>query len=168
MFCSPTIITLTASWLELYIQHEPVPPHCRFCHKRQVKSIIKPKRIGPGMLPRARTMSHCTPMAKSLMFAGTTLQKMRMREAGIGVGREAGSLSSWILKISAKKVVFLISSGKKQISPLLAPTPGKNLKKSPRAHHPGKNPYDAHGSRSFLQGCLVVASFFARYRNNFQ
>jgi len=28
---------------------------------------------------------------------------------------------SWILKFSAKKVVFLVSRGKKQISPLLAP-----------------------------------------------
>jgi len=34
--------------------------------------------------------------------------------------------STWTLKISAKKVVFLVSSRKKQISPLLAP-PWKNF-----------------------------------------
>jgi len=33
-----------------------------------------------------------------------------------------GEQSPWILKISAKKVAFLVSSGKKQISLLLAPT----------------------------------------------
>jgi len=37
----------------------------------------------------------------------------------MGVGRRA--LDPWILKISAKKVLFLVSSGKKQISPLLVP-----------------------------------------------
>jgi len=36
----------------------------------------------------------------------------------MNVGRGAGG---WILKISAKKVVFLVLSGKKQILPLLAP-----------------------------------------------
>jgi len=35
-------------------------------------------------------------------------------------GGSGGQGHPWILKISAKKVVFLISSGKKQISPLLA------------------------------------------------
>jgi len=37
----------------------------------------------------------------------------------------------WILKISTKKVIFLILSGKKQISPLLAPW--KNFGKIPSA-----------------------------------
>ena len=32
-----------------------------------------------------------------------------------------GALPPWILKISAKKVVLLISSGKKQVSPLSPP-----------------------------------------------
>jgi len=65
----------------------------------------------------------------------------------MGVGR--GALApSWILKFLAKKVVFLVSSGKNQISPLLAP-PGKIEEKNPS---PGKNPSDAlvcdmqHGS----------------------
>jgi len=31
------------------------------------------------------------------------------------------------LKISEKKAVFLVSSGKKQVSPLLAPHPGKTF-----------------------------------------
>ena len=35
----------------------------------------------------------------------------------------------WILKFSAKKFVFLVSRGKKQISPLFSP-PGKILEKS--------------------------------------
>ena len=46
--------------------------------------------------------------------------------------RKWGESPSWIWKISAKNVVFLVSSGKKQISPLLA-TPGKILEKSPWA-----------------------------------
>jgi len=36
-------------------------------------------------------------------------------------GGEGGPSAPWILKISAKNVVFLVSSGKKQISPLLKP-----------------------------------------------
>jgi len=47
------------------------------------------------------------------------------------------------LKLLAKKVVFSISSGKKQISPLLA-IPGKNFGKIPYCPPPGKNPSDAH------------------------
>jgi len=38
------------------------------------------------------------------------------------VGKDRGGpCLPWILKFSAKKVVFLVSSGKNQISPLLAP-----------------------------------------------
>jgi len=49
----------------------------------------------------------------------------------MGVGRgEREALAPWILKLLAKKVVFSISRGKKQISPLLAP-PGKNFGKIP-------------------------------------
>jgi len=48
-----------------------------------------------------------------------------------------------ILKFSAKKVVFLVLSGKNQISPLLCP-PGKILEKSHCGLTPGKNPSDAH------------------------
>jgi len=59
------------------------------------------------------------------------------------VGRGGrGALDPWILKILPKKVVFLVLSGKKQISPLLAPR-GKILEKSPGAP-PRKNPSDAH------------------------
>jgi len=40
----------------------------------------------------------------------------------MGVGRRGrGALSPLVLKISEKKFVFLVSSGKKQISPLLTP-----------------------------------------------
>jgi len=49
----------------------------------------------------------------------------------MGVGREGrGAFPPWTLKVLEKKVVFLVFSGKKQISPLLA-SPGKNFEKSP-------------------------------------
>jgi len=50
---------------------------------------------------------------------------------GMGIGR--GASTPWILKVTEKKVVFLVSSGKNKISPLLPP--------------PGKNPSDAHDTR---------------------
>jgi len=50
------------------------------------------------------------------------------------------------LKNLAKKVVFLISSGKNQISPLLAPN--KNFGKISQCP-PGKNPSDAHDCNPF-------------------
>jgi len=46
------------------------------------------------------------------------------------------------LKIEAKKVVFVVSSGKKQISPLLAPP--RKIWKNPLVPPPGKNLSDAH------------------------
>jgi len=50
----------------------------------------------------------------------------------MGVGKEGRGVSRppWILKISAKKVVFSISRDKNQISPLLA-TPLKKFGKMP-------------------------------------
>jgi len=45
-------------------------------------------------------------------------------------GAEGAKAPLWILKLLAKKVVFSISRGKKQISPLLAP-PGKAFVKIP-------------------------------------
>ena len=57
-----------------------------------------------------------------------------------------GELPPRILKILAKKVVFLVSSGKKQILPLLDPAT-KILEKFPSAP-PGKNPSHAH---AFIQ-----------------
>jgi len=49
------------------------------------------------------------------------------------------------LKISAKKAVFLVSSGKEQNSPLLDP-PKKCLEKSTSAP-PWKNPSDTHAHK---------------------
>jgi len=46
----------------------------------------------------------------------------------MGVGR-GGLAPSWISKFSVKKVVLLVLSGKKEISPLLAPW--KNFGKIP-------------------------------------
>jgi len=66
----------------------------------------------------------------------------------VGVGRGTGG--PWppcILKILAKKVVFLVSSGKTKFhnfGPLLE----KFLEKSPSAP-PGKNPSDAHAWKHF-------------------
>jgi len=57
---------------------------------------------------------------------------------------EGGGLAPpWILKISEKKLVFLISRRKKQILPIFALL-GKILEKPP-VSPPGKNPSDACG-----------------------
>jgi len=54
------------------------------------------------------------------------------------------------LKISAKKVVFLVSSGKKQISSFFAPL--EKFQKIPYCDPPGKNPSNAHRSRPTENG----------------
>jgi len=60
----------------------------------------------------------------------------------MGVAKGAGGTRHpWILKILAKKVVFLFSGEKKQIMPLL--TPPKKLLENPLVVPPGKNPSDA-------------------------
>jgi len=41
----------------------------------QVKSIMKPNSIGPGIEPNALIKSHCTPIPNERMLAGTTLKK---------------------------------------------------------------------------------------------
>ena len=69
---------------------------------------------------------------------------------GVGRGGAERSLPPWILKILAKKVVFLVSSGKKQMLPLLAP-PRKILEKNPSGS-PWKNPSDAHVHRPSSDG----------------
>ena len=56
---------------------------------------------------------------------------------------EGGSRDPWILKIPAKKILFLISSGKKQISPLLPP-PFEKFWKNALIPPPEKNPSDDH------------------------
>jgi len=65
--------------------------------------------------------------------------------SSMGVGREGKA--PWILKLLAKKVVFSISRGKKQILSLLAP-PGKNLGKTPYCLPPWK--------KSFRRPCFLV------------
>ena len=62
----------------------------------------------------------------------------------MGVGRkgQGGKTPFWILKFSAKKVVFLVLSGKKQFSLLLAPL--EKFWKNPLVAPLGKNPSDAH------------------------
>jgi len=62
----------------------------------------------------------------------------------MGVG--GGGKIPWILKISAKKVVFLDSSGEKFFNTFGPPR--KYLEKSPSAP-PGKNPSNAHVYRLF-------------------
>ena len=76
----------------------------------------------------------------------------RMRTHGRRKGGQGGQGPPWILKFSAKKVVFLVSSGKNQISPLLTP-----LEKSPSALPPEKNPSDAHvRTQPVLAFCFVI------------
>jgi len=57
-------------------------------------------------------------------------------------GGRGGLGHPWVLKISAKKVVFSISRGKKSDFTTLG-LPGKILEKSP-SDPPGKNSSDAH------------------------
>jgi len=55
------------------------------------------------------------------------LKRFKLHQFFNGVARTFSYAQAWVwergknLKISAKKAVFLVSSGKKQISPLLAP-----------------------------------------------
>ena len=49
---------------------------------------------------------------------------------GVGWGGQGVPFPPWILKLIAKNIIFSISRGKKQISPLLAP-PWKNLWENP-------------------------------------
>jgi len=58
----------------------------------------------------------------------------------MGVGRRGSP--AWILKCLAKKVVFLVLSGEKQISLLLASL--EEFWKNPLVPPSGKNPSDAH------------------------
>ena len=72
-------------------------------------------------------------------------QKIRCLEPEIWVSvheRRKRGFGPWILKISAKIVVFIALGGKKQTLSLFPP-PGKYLKKSPSAPS-WKNPSDAH------------------------
>ena len=50
-------------------------PHL-FCHKMQVKSMIEPNKMGPGIEPRALMKRNCTPTANDLKLGGTTLKKL--------------------------------------------------------------------------------------------
>jgi len=61
-----------------------------------------------------------------------------------------------LVKISAKKVVIIISSGKKLMLPFLG-LPGKLLEKS-RSGPPGKNPSDAHDCSILVRwGSMLVS-----------
>jgi len=66
----------------------------------------------------------------------------------VGMG---GLAHPWILKIIAKNVVFLVSSGKSQISPFLAP-PRKTLDKFPSAPL-GKNACSLTSFTAQIVGC---------------
>ena len=59
-------------------------------------------------------------------------EKMLRYNHGRRKGGRGALAPPWILKFSAKKVVFLVLRGKNQISPSLAP-PGKILENSPSA-----------------------------------
>jgi len=57
-------------------------------------------------------------------------------------GGQGRGVAPWILKLLAKKIVFLVLNGKKQISPFLT-LPGNIFEKSPSAPS-GKNPSEDH------------------------
>jgi len=60
------------------------------------------------------------------------------------VGRRGrGSRNPWILKLSVKKVVFVVSSGKKINFTTFGP-PLEKIWKNPLVVPPGKNPSDTH------------------------
>jgi len=72
------------------------------------------------------------------------------------------------LKISAKKAVFLVSSEKKEISPLIAPLE-KSLEKATNAS-PRKNPSDAPAHKlvklhHFCKNCVVLHHLAALFNN---
>ena len=69
----------------------------------------------------------------------------------MGVGRGA--------KLLAKKVVFSILRGKKQISPLVAPLE-KLLGKSSTAPPPGKNSYNAYDRRHRLKKNIAMQNSY--------
>jgi len=72
---------------------------------------------------------------------------------GVGMGGR-GALAPWILKFSVKKVVFLVLSGKNQISPLLEKKFRKNILVAPLE----KNPSDAHVGNFVSTKKLVLNS----------
>jgi len=59
-----------------------------------------------------------------------------------------------------KKVVFLVSRGKNEISSLLAPSRKIFLAIYGKIHYfpPGKNPYDAHGLRLIAGGEKLIST----------
>jgi len=79
-------------------------------------------------------------------FGGNDLTIISLSVFSYRHGRgKGGKDPPWILKILAKSVIFLVLSGKSQISPLLAPR-GKILEKSP-CDSAGKTPSDGHAYR---------------------
>jgi len=54
---------------------------------------------------------------------------LRIGYCYVYMGVERGQSPPWILKFSTKTVVFLVSSGKNQTSPLLAPTWKKSFRR---------------------------------------
>jgi len=92
-----------------------------------------------------------------------------------GVTRTFSYIQAWVseggrnLKISAKKGVFLVSSGKQQISPLLLPPKEKRLEKS-ISGPPGKIlPTPMHRSMknytSFVKNCVVFHHLATLFNN---
>jgi len=73
-----------------------------------------------------------------------------------GRRKVGGPFPTEFWKFHQKKVVFLVSRGKKQISPLLAPSPRKILEKNPSA--PWKKS-DAHASEP---ECICSISSMSR------
>jgi len=78
----------------------------------------------------------------------------------MGVGR-GGARTTLDFENFNKKVVFVVSSGKKQNSPLLS-SPTNILEKSARVQ-PGKNPSDAHGCRYKIFSCNLPSVWIGEF-----
>jgi len=81
----------------------------------------------------ARVVSWDAPPLQSICKKARYLEFMGVRRGG---------KAPWLLKISAKNIVFLVSGGKKLSSPLLAPP--RKFWKQTQLVPLGKNSYDAH------------------------
>ena len=118
-------------------QSDRISCACQY-HARFVRAKIthdkgnQEARIGPR---KAATV------VASLWAQGPSVCLLRARSSTRHGRRKGEARTPGLFKLQQKMVVVLLSSGKKQISPLLA-SPRKILENTP-----GKNPSDAHGTQ---------------------
>jgi len=133
----------------------PVPFHYRLKVQMEWQEKIEKKPFA-----KLKKISLKCDYGEKLFHRGncTSKQYQIKQSASMGVGRGAWPL--WILKILAKKFVFLVSSGKKQILPLLAPI--KKFLKNPLVLPPWKKilPTPMSASIKVLPGVFDFWSIF--------